>query len=60
MNGLILLDGALSFVVDRVLKWVEKKINEKNLNVCLIVLLIVIYIRHNGLEGIVDLTYNPH
>ncbi|KNB45779.1 putative cation-transporting ATPase [Blastocystis sp. subtype 4] len=60
MNGLILLDGALSFVVDRVLKWVEKKINEKNLNVCLIVHLIVIYIRHNGLEGIVDLTYNPH
>ena len=60
MNGLILLDGALSFVVDRVLKWVEKKINEKNLNVCLIVHLIVIYIRYNGLEGIVDLTYNPH
>lgn len=60
MNGLILLDGALSFVVDRVLKWVEKKINEKNLNVCLIVHLIVIYIRYNGLEGIVDPTYNPH
>ena len=35
MNGLILLDGALSFVVDRVLKWVEKKINEKYSDVCL-------------------------
>lgn len=35
MNGLILLDGALAFVVDRVLKWVEKKINEKNSDVCL-------------------------